>query len=183
ELALAARYLAGQTPELEFLPPKVSAWQQLTTRYSSRKLAYIGAVAGGVVLLVIGAFGVQQIQLSSLRSEWGKMSPRVREVENVQAQIKQYRPWFNESMPGLSMLRRLTEAFPEEGTVTAKAVDLRESGVVTCTGTARSSDALLKTLDRLRKAPEVSDVKMDQLHGGSPVQFGFNFQWGERTQQ
>jgi hypothetical protein len=55
----------------------------------------------------------------------------------TQAKIKQYRPWYDESARSLSILRQLTQAFPEDGVVTAKTLEIREANLVTCTGTAR----------------------------------------------
>jgi hypothetical protein len=108
------------------------------------------------------------------------MSPQVTELENVQQQIRRFRPWFDNSMSNLSILRRLTEAFPEDGVVSAKTVEIRDFSNVTCTGTARDNLALLKTLDHLRGTKEIGDVKVDQIRGKSPLQFTFNFHWGER---
>src|SRR5260370_274401 len=91
-LSLAAARLTGRPRVFEFLPPRVTAWQQIATRYSSGKLRLAGAAAAGVVLLAGAAFGFQQWQLVSLQSEWRKMSPKVSKLESVQQQIHQYRP-------------------------------------------------------------------------------------------
>ena len=178
-LCLAVRRLANRPTGFEFLPPKVSAWQQLTAKYSSKKLVYAGVALGAVVLVFAALFGWQQWQLSNLRDEWKNMSPKVAEVEDMQQQIKRFRPWFDESVRNLSILRRMTEAFPEDGTVTAKTIEIREKAAVTCSGTTRDNAALLKTLDRLRAMREIGDVKVDQIRGKSPMQFTFNFHWNE----
>ena len=122
----------------------------------------------------------QQWQLSTLRTQWRDMAPQVADLENLQQQIRKFRPWFDESRGSLSILRRLAEAFPEDGVVTAKTVEIRDLTTVTCSGTARDNPALLKTLDQLRGFQEVADVKVDQIRGGKPLQFTFNFHWGER---
>jgi hypothetical protein len=176
-LALAVRHLTGRPSELEFLPPRQSAWAQFSSRYSSKKVAYAGMAAGVVVAGLLLAFGFQQFQLMSLESEWKGMAGRVREVEDLQGQIKRFRPWFDESYRSLAILRRLTEAFPESGNVTAKSVEIRDGGLVVCSGTARDNAALLKTLDQLRGTSEVTDVQVEQLRGKSPLQFTFNFRW------
>ncbi len=178
---LAARVLAGQPPRLDFLPPRLNAWEKLAARYSSKKLAYAGALAAAAVFLVGMVFLYQQIRLSRLQSQWAGMSGKVRELDQLQQQIKQYRPWFDDSFRSLSILRRLTQAFPEEGTLTARNIEIRATAPVTCTGTARDTQALMKTLDELRNASEIADVQLDQLRGNSPVQFTFNFSWGGRT--
>src|SRR6185369_2047703 len=145
-LSLAARYLARRGGGLEFLPPKVSSWQQFSARYSSRKLVWAGATAGAAALLVAGAFGVQQWQLSRLRSDWAGMAATVTELDDLQQQIRKFRPWFDPSFRSLSILRKLTEAFPEDGVVTAKTFEIHELSSVTCSGVARDNQAFLRML-------------------------------------
>ncbi len=176
-VAVGVRYLAGTVAGLEFLPPRVSAWQQFAGKHSGGKLVLAGKFGAGVVALALLAFLFQQVQLLRLRSEWNGMSAKVRELENLQQQIRRFRPWYDDSIRSLSILRRLTEAFPENGDVTAKTIELRDDGAVICTGTASDNTALLKTLDRLRASQDVADVQVDQLRGKSPLQFTFNFHW------
>jgi hypothetical protein len=175
----AARCITGVTPMFEFLPPKVSALQQLTHRFSSRKLGWIGAAAALVLVLAGGAFAVQQFQLSRLRGKWAKMERQVRELEDMQVQIRRFRPWFDGSFRTLTALRKITEAFPEDGVVTAKTLEIRDVSSVTCSGVANDNQALLKMLDQLRAAKDVSDLKVDNIRGKTPLQFTFNFHWGE----
>ena len=176
--SLAARLLMGQPPVFEFLPPKPSALQQLVARYSSGRLRSAGAVAAGVVVLVGGLFLFQQVQLIVLRSQWSAMSARVQELDGLQQEIRQYRPWFDDSFRSLTILRQLTLAFPEDGSVTAKAVEIRNGNTVTCTGTAQDNGALLRTLNQLRTADGVTDVKLQQIRGKSPMQFSFDIHYG-----
>ena len=176
--SLAAWQLVGRLNPFEFLPPKFSAWEQLTTRYVSGKLRTAGAVAAAVVVLVAGAFGIQQFQLWRLNSRWRKMAATVHELENVQSQIRQYRPWFDDSFLCLTMLRQLTMAFSEDGAVTAKTLEIRDQNTVSCFGTARDTATLLRMLNQLRAADGVRDVKVDQIRGKSPLQFTFDFHFG-----
>lgn len=176
-LNLAAERLAGRPAVFEFLPPHVTAWQRLTSHQALGKYRLVGAAAAAALLLAGGAFGYQQWQLTRLSREWSAMAPRVKELELVQQQIKQYRPWFDESLRSLSVLRQLTLAFPDDGVVSAKAVEIRDGQRVTCTGVARENSALLKTWDRMRTNPAVSDLKVEQIRGKAPMQFTFNFQW------
>ncbi|HNQ89209.1 MAG TPA: hypothetical protein PKM73_11385 [Verrucomicrobiota bacterium] len=178
-ISLAARHLADQPARLEFLPPRVSAWERLTARYASRRLAGVGAAAGVVVAVVGIAFLVQQIQLWRWQSRWAAISSRVSELEDLQQQIRLYRPWFDESVRSLGILRRITEAFPEDGAVSAKVVEIRDASRVVCSGAARDQAALLRTLDQLRAAKDLSDVQVSQIRGRSPIEFTFNFRWGQ----
>jgi Tfp pilus assembly protein PilN len=111
------------------------------------------------------------------------MEPKVKELDNMQQQIKKFRPWFDGSFRSLSILRKLAESFPEEGVVTAKTLEIRELSSITCSGTARDNQAFLRMLDQLRAAKEVTDVKVDQVRGTAPMQFTFNFHWGERANE
>lgn len=176
-ISLAAQFLSGRGNPFEFLPPKPTVWQQLTSRYTSKSLGYAGAVAAALLVVVGGMFLYQQIVLSGLRSDWNGMKPKVAELDTLQAEIRRFRPWYDDSLTGLSILRRVTEAFPEDGAVTAKTVDIRSLANVNVSGTARDNSALLKTLDRLR-TNEVSEVSVDTIRGKSPMQFTFKFHWG-----
>lgn len=177
-LSLLIRQLSGHRSEFEFLPPKISVWQQLSTRYSSKKLVYAGGAAGVVVLITLLAFLIQQWQLSSLKSQWKGMEATVTSLQDTQQQIRKYRPWFDESFAALNMIRHITEAFPEDGVVTAKTLEIRNLATVTCTGTARDNQAIFKTLEQLRATKEIAEVKVDNIRGKSPsLQFTFNLQW------
>lgn len=186
--SLAAGPLTGRGTVFEFLPPKVSAWQQTVARYSSGGMQKAGLAAAAVVLLVVGSFAVQQWQLSRLESRWAGMATRVHELETIQQRIQKFRPWFDNALPRLSLLRQLTEAFPQDGVVTAKTLEIRDSAdvpgesIVSCSGTARASQALQQTLERLRHAPGVSDLAMGPIRGNAPMQFTFNFNWNEGAQ-
>jgi len=181
--ALAILHLTGTPPLLEFLPPRLSAWQRFAARYSSRKLARVGLVLSAVGLIVATAFLIQQVQIVYWTKKWDSIKTAAAELDLMQRQIKKFRPWYDESFRSLSVLRRLAEAFPEDGTVSAKTVELRQPATVTCSGTARDNGALLRTLDKLRTAKDVANVHLEQTRGGSPLQFTFNFQWIEHTSQ
>ena len=107
------------------------------------------------------------------------MQAKVNELETAQERIRQFRPWFDDSVRGLTILRQLTQAFPEDGAVTAKTVEIRNLNTITCSGTARDNQALLKTLGQLRAAGNVADLKVNQIRGKAPMQFTFDFHWVE----
>lgn len=176
--SLAARLLTEQKPAFEFLPPKPTVIEQFVAKYSSGPLRTTGAVAAGVGVIILGLFLFQQIQLWRLRSQWNQMASKVTELQNIQNQIQQYRPWYDETYRGLAILRQLTLAFPEDGAVTAKAVEIHDDGTVSCSGNASDNAALLAVLARLRAATGVSGLNLDQIRGKSPMQFSFHFQYG-----
>jgi Tfp pilus assembly protein PilN len=175
--SLAARLLTGVPPVFEFLPPKASPLEQLITRYASGRLRSAGAVAAGVAVLIGGLFLFQELQLVVLQAQWSAMSAKVAELDGVQDQIRQYRPWFDNTFRSLTILRELTLAFPEDGSVTAKTVEIRGGNAVTCTGVAQDNGALLRMLNQLRTADGVADVKLQQIRGKAPMQFSFDIHY------
>lgn len=177
-LALAANWLKAASPLPELLPPKVTAWQQfLSGKQTSKNLAWAGGLAGAVVAFVIGAFLYQSWQIASLESKWNKMSAKVTELQSDQDQMKKYSLWFDRTYRGLRILRELARAFPEDGHVSAKNLEIRDLTAVTCSGVARDNQSYIALIDKLKNAQEVSELKTEQLRGQSPLQFTFDFQW------
>jgi hypothetical protein len=181
-LMLAARALAGRTPAFEFLPPQTNRFQEFSHRYAKGPLRTAGLATAGVVLAIAALFLFQQWQLTSLNSRWRRMEVQVRELETLQQRIRQFRPWFDESVRSLAILRELTSAFPEDGSVSARVVEIRDPDTVSCAGVARDNRAWLRTLEKLRASGKVADLKVDRIQGKSPLQFTFDFRWVEGGQ-
>lgn len=178
--SVAARRLARRPATFGFLPPHVTVWQQYTQKYSSGKLQQAGLAAAAVVLVVGGLFAYQQWQLVRVESEWNSMKAKVTELRDLQRRTAQFKPWADDSYRGMMILRRLAEAFPEDGSVTAKLLEIRDANSVICSGIARDYPSLSKTVERLRGAPEIPDVSLGQTRGTSPnLQFTFGFVWNE----
>lgn len=177
--SLAAYILAGHKPELEFLPPKVPAWKQVTAKYTTGKARTAISAAAAVLILVGGAFGIQQWQITRLQSKWNQMAARATDLQAIQDKIQKFRPWSDESLRALTILKQLTSAFPDDGAVSAKTLEIRDLDVVTCSGVARDNQALLRMLERLRATEGVSEVKVSQIRGRAPLQFTFDFRWSE----
>jgi hypothetical protein len=183
-LCLGTRILAGEPPRFEFLPPKLSPWAQVTSRFSSAKIVYTGAAAGLIVLLVIGAFGYQQWQLSSLDAKYKAIHSRVDEVDKMQQQTRKFRSWYDETVKSLRILRKVTEAFPEDGAVTAKTVEIKDLSEVTCAGQARDAQGMTDLQGRLGKVPQITGLKVPDITGGkSPMKFNLSFTWNEGNKQ
>jgi hypothetical protein len=176
--SLAAGFLGRPEPVFEFLPPKPTVIEQLVTKYSSGRLQTTGAIGAAVTALVLGLFGYQEIELVSLRAQWAHMQAKVVELQNVEDNIRQYRPWYDQSYTSLAILRQLTLAFPEDGSVTAKTIEIHDGNTVSCSGTATSSEALLAMWTKLRDGGGISGLKLDQNRGKAPMQFTLDFQYG-----
>jgi hypothetical protein len=179
-LVMAARCINGEASDFEFLPPKVSKWAELTSRFSSRRILWAGASAAAAIVLTGGAFLVQYVRLSVYESRWRAIEPRVTEIKGVQENIRKFRPWSVDSRYGLAILRKLTEVFPEDGAVTAKMIAIKDLSEVSCSGIAQDNQAWLKMRDRLQAANHVGNVQLQSMIGSKPpMRFTFNFRWTE----
>jgi hypothetical protein len=177
---VAAGWLAPRGPRIEFLPPRRSRWEAMMARYNSKRLAATGAAAGALIALTLGVFGWQEVRLWSLRSEWEGMRAQVADLKTVQDQIRTYRPWYDRSSPDLRILARVTQCFPENGSLTAKSFDVHQTTAATTvsiSGTARDGQALLRTQEKLRKAGEIQGLKVESISGKMPAQFTLTFRW------
>jgi hypothetical protein len=176
--SLAARPLVNEPPAFEFLPVKPTLIEQFAAKYSSGRLRTTGAVAAGILLIVGGLFAVQQVQLVRLRSQWKGMEKQVTQLQAEQNRIRQFQPWYDESFRNLSVFWLLSQAFPQTGVVTAKTIQIQGGSTVSCSGNTTDTASVLLMQTQLRNAPGVRDVKLDLLHGKSPMQFTFHFQYG-----
>jgi hypothetical protein len=140
-------------------------------------VATAGFAVGAAALLTVAAFGWLEYRRWSLRSEWRRMETEVKGLEATQARIREFRPFYDASCRSLSILKRVTEAFPETGTVTAKTFEIHGATNVSVTGTTRDPTELLKTQNQLRNMKEVQAVKFEQMRGRTPAQFSFSFRW------
>jgi hypothetical protein len=178
-LAAAANYVRSVASGPEFLPPKIHPFQQwMATNIAFKKLGWAGVAGAAIVLLVGGAFLIQGLVAAHWNAELQKVDKQAKEVRLARDQINKYSPWFDESAGGLSILKALADAFPQDGSVTAKTVEIRNLTDVTCSGIARDSLAYNKMIDQLAKTTGVTEATTDSQRGASPnVQFTFKFQW------
>ncbi len=177
--AALARFLTDNASVLEFLPPQVNPLKQLVMRMSSRGNLWIGASAVLAACFIIAMFIYQHVKLTRLETRWSQMEIKVAEIETIQQKVKNFRPWFDESVPGLSILRTLTQTFPEEGTVWVKMVEIRDLSRVSCSGFARNNRDWLTMFNLLQEDPQVFDLRVQQTQGETPMQFSLNFMWKE----
>jgi len=77
-------------------------------------------------------------------------------------------------------LKRLSITFPEDGSVSAKTIEIRDLSTVTCTGTTKDRTGVIKVFEGLRGLPEISEAGKVNIRGNKPpLQFTFDFRWGQ----
>jgi hypothetical protein len=178
-VSAAAMLLQGFSLPVNFLPPYVSPFRRVLSRFSARRTLYTGGAIGALFLAVALAFGIQGLILARLESRWSAMDPRVKHAEDVQGKIRAFRPWFEESAPSLRILRQIAAAFPVDGSIWVKSLQVKDLSQVTCSANARSNRDWLAVLEALRKIPGVSDLQVSQVRGDAPLQFTLSFKWTE----
>ncbi len=173
----AEKFLRQQPVAFEFVAPQVNRWQALFRRFDSgrRRQAVIGAVA--LIVLPLLLFAVRSSMESRLDAEWEGMRKKVADLETMQQKIRQFRPWFDTVPQKVQTLDALTAAFPDQGSVWAKSVQIDEGAKVTCSGFARTQPDLMSLLDRLRGRAGVANLQVQQVRGENPVQFTFTYKW------
>ncbi|HIG29910.1 MAG TPA: hypothetical protein EYQ50_19765 [Verrucomicrobiales bacterium] len=171
--------LEGVPPQLEFLPPRVSRFQEFTIRVSTRKNLWLGGSVAATVFIALAAIAIQDRILNRLDGKWSGMEKNVGEIQELQDRIRFYRPWFDPTVRSLIIARQLTEAFPEDGAVWVRQLEIKDQSRVFCSGVTRDNQSLLSVLDTLRNSPGVQDLRVQQIRGKEQLQFAFNYQWNE----
>lgn len=173
----ACRALSGTAAALEFLPQRETTWEKFQRRYAGGRRKQLALAAAAVVLLIALPAFLQSRRLSSLEAHWKEISPKVTALEQVQEDIRRFRPWFDNTAPSLQVIEEVTQAFPEEGVIWAKSIELKPGSIFTCSGLARNNQAIMETLERLRRNPGITELKVRSMRGENPVQFSFQFTW------
>ena len=100
----------------------------------------------------------------------------MRRVSALQEKIRKYRPWHDDAIRSLSVLREITKAFPEEGSIWVKSVEIRGMASLQMSGEAKSEKAWLAMLAKLRENKTIGDLKVSQVKKGDGVlQFTISF--------
>jgi len=173
----AEQYLRSQPVAFEFLPPQVNRWVELFKRHDSKRHRMFALAGLVLVVLPIAAFFIRSKIESNLEAEWTGMKGRVADLETIQQNIRQFRPWFDPAPETLFILQGLISAFPDGGDVWAKSIHISEGSKVTCSGFARNRAAFSTLHDRLRARADVSGIQVQTIRGENPIQFTFSFKW------
>ena len=166
----------GPVP-FEFVIPQPRKWEAAFVRYNTRRYRWIAGIAAALVFLPVLGFFVRSEQESHLEKRWAAMSGDVADLDALQAAIRRFRPWFEPQPQNLQVIETLFSAFPEQGDVWAKSIQIKPDGGVVCTGFARNRPAILALTDRLRKSQGVSGVQTQSIRGENPIQFTLTYKW------
>lgn len=173
----AGRLIRGEIVPFEFVVPEVRRWQPALARFNTKQYRVIGLAVLCLVFLPALLYFVRSEYESHLNSEWEGMRDNVAQLDALQQKIVRFRPWFDPTPETLKAIESLIAAFPEQGDVWAKTVQISPGYHVTCTGFARNVASLQPMLDRLRARPGITGLQVPQLRGDKPVQFSITYLW------
>ena len=176
-LACATRILAGKTPAIELFEKQRDRFRVMLGRFSARRTRSVFAAIGAVVILVAAAFGLQAQRLATLELQWAAASPQIKEAKDLQDRIKKYRMWYDETIPSLAIPTSLFSAFPEDGTVWIKSLEIKNQTTVTCSGSASNRKDWMDVLEKLGKNRDLDGLKVNNTRGVAPFSFTLEFQW------
>ena len=167
-------FLKGTSP-LEFLTSRTSRFGKIYGQFNSRRNLWVGLMSA--VALTAIAFLYQIFHLNGLQKEWNDMKDSVAVVEAVQGKIREFRPWFDSSVPSLTTARAITRAFPETGEIWLKQLNIRNDSKVMATGSSRDQNSLLAALRELRETSGISELELKSRQGSDPILFSLEFDW------
>ncbi len=175
--AAAACPLWGRAQLYEFLPPHENKWKALSHRLSKRGTMGAIVIALAALLGFGGSFGYQAYRLSVLQSRWNAIESDVKSVEALRDNVRKYRPWFDDSVKSLQILRTLTGAFPVDGVVYAKTIKITNEEKVLCTGMSRSDTVRQQMAKQLQESPGILDMHIDVQGQPPQQQFTLSCAW------
>jgi len=178
-LAAGARMLSGAPLSVNVLPKRKSRLHA-STRFTPKNIRQAAMLAASLIILLIGAFWWQGERLATLQATWTAIGPRVDSVKALQERVRKYRTWYDDSAPSLSIPKSLALAFPEDGTVWVKSLNVKDGINVTCTGSARSGSEWRQVMDKLGKNGDLDTLQVVQTRGDTPFGFTMTFRWKRR---
>jgi hypothetical protein len=175
--AAAANKILGRASEIQFQPTRVGVLAKFANRVSARSTLWLGGTAAAALIVLGSLFLYQHVKFSRLEVQWSAVAPQVEEVEELQANVRAFRSWFDNSATSLTIARELTAAFPEDGSVWATSLSIADCERVICAAKAEDDAAWLSVHEALRNTPGVRDVQLSQVRGSSPHQFSLSYRW------
>ena len=169
--------LLHQPVPFEFVVPETKRWQVMLQRFDTSRRRQLLVAAAALVLLPILLLFIRAQMENHLTGEWNAISSQAADLDDLQKEIHEFRPWFKTSPENLQLFEGLVSSFPSQGDVWAKSIQVGKDYQVTCTGFARTQPALMAMMDRLRARHDVSGLQVQQIRGENPIQFSIIYQW------
>jgi len=174
--ASAIDHIWGRSNVFEFLPPAISRFEKIAGHISSKSVFWFAGAGAAIIFIVAVVFMIQAYVLRHYEKEWAAMEPAVKEVTMLQDKLRKFRPWHDTEIRSLTILKEMTKAFPEEGSVWVKSVEIRNMALLQVSGEAKNERIWLEMLGKMRANPAITNLKVSQVKEGDGVlQFTMSF--------
>ncbi len=178
---LACSLLAGTKPSIDLKNRKYTSKRK--THSSSLITKMSAAVA--VLLIICGVFFYNwqsdHSKLDELNHQLQAIDPQVQGAATMMDRINYTKKWFADDPVYLEILKELTNAFPDEGTIWLTSLGSDESMNSIITGNAVEEKVVLDVLDVIKKNPSFKDTRIVYIRKTgktlSTVTFAFNFKY------
>lgn len=121
-------------------------------------------LAAAVVMLALGALALsirrEQTELADLTGQLAISQPDADAAKLVVDRVRQAEQWMRHRPRAMEMLREMTLAFPERGTVWLTELTIREDQSAVLNGKAEQDRDVLELRDQLAKSTGISQVKL-----------------------
>jgi len=148
-----------------------------------RRLARATVTAVVVAAVAAGFWAYQSWTLAGLHRRMDSVRPAAYAAEAARDRVRELAPWFDREPVSLNILKTVTEAFPEQGTVVLTRFTVGADGTVGLSGRSTSLSAWTTMQETLRRAPGVSELRVEQTRTGSTTRtagvmtFHITFGW------
>jgi hypothetical protein len=168
--AAVALGLAGAMPELrgiDFLHSRLApARVHRIGRGTVWTTIIISAIVIGLGSLVYDVQR-QKSALAGINASLSAIEPARQAAEEINNRVQAASGWYETRPPYLACLREITRAFPDEGSIWASNITLRETGKGTLTGHAVDERSVTTVVDRLKaNRTAFTDIKQPDWRRG-----------------
>ncbi len=178
---LASSLLAGVKPCIDLKNRKRMMKKKA---HRSSLIAKISA-AVAVALIICGVFFYQwqsdYSKLNEINAQLESLTPQVRGAAAMMDKISYTKKWFADEPLYLEVLKELTNAFPEEGTIWLTSFGSDESMNSIITGAATEEKVVLDVLDVIKRNPSFKDTRIVYIRKTgktlTTITFAFNFKY------
>ncbi|QNN25216.1 hypothetical protein HED60_24025 [Planctomycetales bacterium ZRK34] len=121
-------------------------------------------IAAVIALLALGAMGLsiyrEKNELAEMTAQLAAGQPNAEAAKLTVDRVRQAEQWLRHRPRAMEMLREMTLAFPERGTVWLNELTIREDHSAVLSGKAEQDRGVLELRDKLAKSDGISQVKL-----------------------
>jgi Tfp pilus assembly protein PilN len=165
--ALALLVLRGQSLPIDFLHSRLAAPKK---HRIGRKAIWAAAIVVAILIGIAASIWSQQNQqrdLDDLNARLKQMQPDLTAARAMDAKVSAADGWYANRPSMLECLEHITAAFPQEGSIWATNISIRDNGLGTVTGRARDQNAVLTVYDHMKNDPKFSKATVDYIRQGT----------------